>query len=148
MTELAGRFGSLSWCNMKHFPINLVAFSWILVVKRVLYPSKFILLLSWLSIQFALAVWFCSGQKLPAHPCHRLCMSRESSNNNHPIGFTEQNKAEIINVFNDISVVHITQDKGDWFKKEHQKTKSWLWRKEELGMKEGNLLLSKQRAAE
>ncbi len=75
-------------------------------------------------------------------------MSRESSNNNHPIGFTEQNKAEIINVLNDISVVHITQDKGDWFKKENQKAKSWLWRKEELGMKEGNLLLSKQRAAE
>ncbi len=31
---------------MKHFPINLVAFSWILVGKMVLYPSKFILLLS------------------------------------------------------------------------------------------------------
>ncbi len=39
LTELAGCFGSLSWCNMKHFPMNLVAFSWILVV---LYPSKFI----------------------------------------------------------------------------------------------------------
>ncbi len=44
--ELAGCFGSLSWCNMKHFPMNLVAFSWILVGKIVLYPSKFILLLS------------------------------------------------------------------------------------------------------
>ncbi len=31
---------------MKHLPINLVAFSWILVGKMVLYPSKFILLLS------------------------------------------------------------------------------------------------------
>ncbi len=41
-----GCFGSLSWCNMKHFPMNLVAFSWILVDKMVLYPSKFILLLS------------------------------------------------------------------------------------------------------
>ncbi len=46
LTELAGCFGSLSWCNMKHFPMNLVAFSWILVGKMVLYPSRFILLLS------------------------------------------------------------------------------------------------------
>ncbi len=46
LTELAGCFGSLSWCNMKHFPMNLVAFSWILVGKMVLYPSKFSLLLS------------------------------------------------------------------------------------------------------
>ncbi len=46
LTELAGCFKSLSWCNMKHFPMNLVAFSWILVGKMVLYPSKFILLLS------------------------------------------------------------------------------------------------------
>ncbi len=46
LTELAGCFGSLSWCNMKHFPKNLVVFSWILVGKMVLYPSKFILLLS------------------------------------------------------------------------------------------------------
>ncbi len=46
LTELAGCFGSLSWCNMKHFPMDLVAFSWILVGKMVLYPSKFILLLS------------------------------------------------------------------------------------------------------
>ncbi len=46
LTELAGCFGSLSWCNMKHFPMNLVAFSWILVGNMVLYPSKFILLLS------------------------------------------------------------------------------------------------------
>ncbi len=45
LTELAGCFGSLSWCNMKHFPINLVAF-WILLCKMVLYPSKCILLLS------------------------------------------------------------------------------------------------------
>ncbi len=40
-------FGSLSWCNMKHFPMNLVAFSWILVGKMILHPSKLILLLSW-----------------------------------------------------------------------------------------------------
>ncbi len=46
LIELAGCFGSLSWCNMKHFPINMVAFSWILVGKMVLYSSKFILLLS------------------------------------------------------------------------------------------------------
>ncbi len=46
LTELAECFGSLSWCKMKHFTINLVAFSWILVSKMVLYPSKFILLLS------------------------------------------------------------------------------------------------------
>ncbi len=46
LTELAGCFGSLSWCNTKHFPINLVAFSWILVGKMVLYPSKFTLPLS------------------------------------------------------------------------------------------------------
>ncbi len=46
LTELAGCFGSLFWCNMKHFPMNLVAFSWILLGKMVLYPSKFILLLS------------------------------------------------------------------------------------------------------
>ncbi len=46
LTELAGCFGSLSWCNMKHFPMNLVAFSWILSGKMFLYPSKFILLLS------------------------------------------------------------------------------------------------------
>ncbi len=46
LTELAECFGSLSWCNMKHFPMNLVAFSWILVGKMVLYPSKLILLLS------------------------------------------------------------------------------------------------------
>ncbi len=46
LTELAGCFGSLSWCNMKHFPMNLVAFSWILVGNMVLYPSKLILLLS------------------------------------------------------------------------------------------------------
>ncbi len=46
LTELAGCFGSLSWCNLKHFPMNLVAFSWILVGKMVLYPSKFIFLLS------------------------------------------------------------------------------------------------------
>ncbi len=46
LTELAGCFGSLSWCNMKHFPMNLVAFSWILVGNMVLYPSKFILRLS------------------------------------------------------------------------------------------------------
>ncbi len=31
---------------MKHFPMNLVAFSWILVGKMVLYPSKFIQLQS------------------------------------------------------------------------------------------------------
>ncbi len=30
---------------MKHFPTNMVAFSWILLGKMVLYPSKFILLL-------------------------------------------------------------------------------------------------------
>ncbi len=46
LTELAGCFGSLSRCTMKHFPMNLVAFSWKLVGKMVLYPSKFILLLS------------------------------------------------------------------------------------------------------
>ncbi len=46
LTELTGCFGSLSWCNMKHFPMNLVEFSWILVSKMVLYPSKLILLLS------------------------------------------------------------------------------------------------------
>ncbi len=39
LTELAGCFGSLSWCNMKHFPMNLVAFSWILVGKMILYMS-------------------------------------------------------------------------------------------------------------
>ncbi len=37
---------------------------------------------------------------------------------------------------------NIFQDKGVWFSKEYQKAKSWL-RKEELGMEEGNLLLSK-----
>ncbi len=46
LTELAGCFGSLFWCNMKHFPMNLVAFSWILVGKMFFYLSKFILLLS------------------------------------------------------------------------------------------------------
>ncbi len=46
LTELAGCSGSLSWCKMKHFPKNLVTFSWILVGKMVLYPSKLILLLS------------------------------------------------------------------------------------------------------
>ncbi len=46
LTELAACFGSLSWCNMKHFPVNLVGFSWILVGKMVSYPSKLILLLS------------------------------------------------------------------------------------------------------
>ncbi len=46
LTELAGCFGSLSWCNMKHFPMNLEACSWILVGKMILHPSKFILLLS------------------------------------------------------------------------------------------------------
>ncbi len=47
LTELAGCFGSLSWCNMKHFPMNLVAFSWILVGKMVLYRFwQYILLLS------------------------------------------------------------------------------------------------------
>ncbi len=46
LRELAGYFGSLFWFNMKHFPMNLVAFSWILVGEMVLYPSKFILLLS------------------------------------------------------------------------------------------------------
>ncbi len=46
LTELAGCFGSLSWCNMKNFPMNLEACSWILVGKMILYPSKFILLLS------------------------------------------------------------------------------------------------------
>ncbi len=45
LTELAGCFGSLSWYNMKHFPMNLVAFSWILAGKMVLYSYKFILLL-------------------------------------------------------------------------------------------------------
>ncbi len=33
--------------------------------------------------------------------------------------------------------------KAVWFKEEYQKDKSWLWWKEELGMEEGNLLLSK-----
>ncbi len=47
LTELAGCFGSLSWCNMKHFPMKLVVlFYWILIGKMVLYPSKLILLLS------------------------------------------------------------------------------------------------------
>ncbi len=46
LTELAECFESLFWCNMKHFPMKLVAFSWILVAKIVLYPSKLILLLS------------------------------------------------------------------------------------------------------
>ncbi len=46
LTELGGCFGSLSWCNMKHFPMNLVGFSWILVGKMVSYPSKLIQLLS------------------------------------------------------------------------------------------------------
>ncbi len=46
LTELAGCFGSLSWCNMKHFPMDLVAFFLILVGKMVQCPSKFILLLS------------------------------------------------------------------------------------------------------
>ncbi len=46
LTELVGCFGSLFWCDMKHFPMNLVAFSWILVGKMVLLPCKFILLLS------------------------------------------------------------------------------------------------------
>ncbi len=46
LTEVPGCFGSLSWCNMKHFPMNLLAFSWILIGKMVLYPSKLILLLS------------------------------------------------------------------------------------------------------
>ncbi len=46
LTELTGCFGSLFWCNMQHFPMNLVAFSWILVGKMGFYPSKFILPLS------------------------------------------------------------------------------------------------------
>ncbi len=46
LTELEGCFGSLSCCNMKHFPMNLVAFSWILVGKMVLKPFQIILLLS------------------------------------------------------------------------------------------------------
>ncbi len=45
LTELAGCSGSLFWCNMKHFPNNMMAFSWILVGKMVLYSSKLILLL-------------------------------------------------------------------------------------------------------
>ncbi len=44
LIELEGCFGSLFWSNMKHF--DLVVFSWILVDTMVLYPSKFIQLLS------------------------------------------------------------------------------------------------------
>ncbi len=44
LTELEGCFGSLFWCNMKHF--DLVVFSWILVDKMFFYPSKLILLQS------------------------------------------------------------------------------------------------------
>ncbi len=44
LTELAGCVGSLFWCNKKHFPMTLVAFSWMMV----LYPSKFILLLPYI----------------------------------------------------------------------------------------------------
>ncbi len=54
--ELTGCFGSSAWCNMKHFPINLVLFSWILLGKMVLYPSKFILLLSYIKSSVKLRV--------------------------------------------------------------------------------------------
>ncbi len=50
----------------------------------------------------ALAVWFCSGQKLPA--IHAACheWAGRAAIIITPRGLTEQNKADIINVLNDI----------------------------------------------
>ncbi len=44
----------------------------------------------------------------------------------------------------DLMIFKCNVRKGVWFSKEYQKTKSWLW-KEELGMEEGDLLLSQQK---